>query len=584
MLNNVITIDTLEEAAGKAVFWRGEAYYSNGAVRQIQVIDDNIIARVKGTEIYHVRLWEEEGELMFDCTCPHADDGNFCKHCVAVGLTWLTGMTNFNKTEVEIDEKPPVDSWQKIHDYLAVQSPETLIKILLDVAKYDERIYRSLLLKAEPSEVNVNTLKTLRKAIEKATHTNSFTGLNGIEDIITGLDELIDSLEELLTPNGATILIELTEYAMERLEKTRDDLSDYDEEGEIIGIDERLGELHLQACNLASIDSRTLADRLFQLETTPSETANSFDPITYSEALGKLGLQRYRELAEMEWRKYAHLPKSTDYDSQYFKIKRVMETLAEAFGDTEELVAIHATDLSSAYAYLNIAEIWTEAKQPEKALDWAERGLQAFPEKTDSRLRDFLIDAYLERGRNDEAVQLAWAQFLEQPSLTDYQRLHAVTIAVANWSEYRERALNCLNDDIIHTASTFSNHKSENATPNYSRRVQIALWEDDLEAAHAAIQQGFCEQNLLITAAEKFSSTRPQDAINIYQRIVSSLIGKTKSSAYEEAIKLLRKIATLMTASNQHQALIEYLNALRIQHKAKRNFIVLLDDLISKTR
>ncbi|PQJ95358.1 SWIM zinc finger family protein [Chromatium okenii] len=51
MLNNVITIDTLEEAAGKAVFWRGEAYYSNGAVRQIQVIDDNIIARVKGTEI-----------------------------------------------------------------------------------------------------------------------------------------------------------------------------------------------------------------------------------------------------------------------------------------------------------------------------------------------------------------------------------------------------------------------------------------------------------------------------------------------------------------------------------------------------
>ncbi|WP_277949411.1 hypothetical protein [Chromatium okenii] len=43
-----------------------------------------------------------------------------------------------------------------------------------------------------------------------------------------------------------------------------------------------------------------------------------------------------------------------------------MEALATACGDIEELVAIHATDLSSAYAYLNIAEIWTEAQNQKK--------------------------------------------------------------------------------------------------------------------------------------------------------------------------------------------------------------------------
>jgi len=261
-----------------------------------------------------------------------------------------------------------------------------------------------------------------------------------------------------------------------------------------------------------------------------------------------------------------------------------MEALATASGNTEELVAIHATNLSSAFWYLNIVEIWMEAKQPEKALDWAERGLKTFPERTDNRLRDFLIDAYLERGRNDEAVQLTWAQFSEQPSLTHYQRLHGVTSALGIWSEYRERALNCLNDDMMHNANHATAWKPEGTTPNYSRRIEIALWENDLDAAQSAIQQGFCDQNLLLTAANRFASTRPQGAINIYRKIVSSLIDKTKSSAYEEAIKLLKKVAKLMIALNEHQALIEYLNALRLQYKTKRNFITLLDDLISKTR
>ena len=88
-----------------------------------------------------------------------------------------------------------------------------------------------------------------------------------------------------------------------------------------------------------------------------------------------------------------------------------MEQLAEASGDVDELVAIKSGDLSSAYRYLDIAEIWTTAGQPDKALEWAERGLKAFPERPDNRLRDFLVAAYLPRKRNGEALQLTWIQF-----------------------------------------------------------------------------------------------------------------------------------------------------------------------------
>jgi uncharacterized Zn finger protein len=107
----------------------------------------------------------------------------------------------------------------------------------------------------------------------------------------------------------------------------------------------------------------------------------------------------------------------------------------------EELVAIKSHDLSSSYHYLGIAEIWTKAKQHDKALEWAERGLKAFPERPDNRPRDFLVEAYLKRKRNDEALQLTWIQFGERPILEHYKKLHDVAGKLGLWPEQRNRAL-----------------------------------------------------------------------------------------------------------------------------------------------
>ena len=112
-----------------------------------------------------------------------------------------------------------------------------------------------------------------------------------------------------------------------------------------------------------------------------------------------------------------------------------MERLAEASGEVDELVAIKSRDLSSSYRYLDIAETWTKAKQPDKALDWAERGLKAFPERPDNRLRDFLVAAYLKRKRNDEALQLTKVQFEERPAHERYKKLHDVADKLGLWPE-----------------------------------------------------------------------------------------------------------------------------------------------------
>ncbi len=91
MFDKLITKDTLENLAGAAAFKRGEAYFSTGSVGHLSDTGDKISAQVEGTETYRVELRDDDGNLGYDCTCPRAAEGHFCKHCVAVGLAWLSG-------------------------------------------------------------------------------------------------------------------------------------------------------------------------------------------------------------------------------------------------------------------------------------------------------------------------------------------------------------------------------------------------------------------------------------------------------------------------------------------------------------
>ncbi|AFL75350.1 SWIM zinc finger family protein [Thiocystis violascens] len=575
MLADLITIDLLEDLAGKKVFWRGEAYYSNAAVRRVRMIGDKLTAKVEGTETYQVELWDDDGDLAYDCTCPHAAEGNFCKHCVAVGLAWLAGAADLP----ESDAGPRPDPWRLIRDYLATQPAEILIDLLLEIVQRDDRLYQSLLLKAERSGAGSDQAKIFRRAINAATQVNG----SGADDFADDLGTVIDSLDELLQPNTAALLVDLTEYAIERAEAAAQEIDD--EEGEAVEIMDRLNRLHLDACELARPDPVELATRLFRLEAQLSFNYCSFDPFTYREVLGETGLRRYRELVEAEWRELGPRSSKSAYDAHRLRITRLMERLAEASGDIEELVSIRSQDLTSAYRYLDIAELWVKAGEPEKALDWAERGLKAFPERPDNRLRDFLAVAYLERGRHDEALQLTWIQFEEQPELAHYRKLHAVADKLGRWTEQRERALAWLDETIVREAATTNRWKTTPSVPDYSRRLEIALWENDLDAAWMTAQQGAsaslsagtCDRRLLIALADQIEASRPEDAIALYRRVVPSIVQQTNNTAYDEAIKLIRKIGGLMKTLDRTRQFAEYLAELRIQYKPKRNFIKLLD-------
>ena len=75
------------DLAGSRSYKRGMAYYHEGRIGPSVGGDQQLEVTVVGTVPYVVKLWADGNEPGWSCTCPAAEDGSFCKHCVAVALS-----------------------------------------------------------------------------------------------------------------------------------------------------------------------------------------------------------------------------------------------------------------------------------------------------------------------------------------------------------------------------------------------------------------------------------------------------------------------------------------------------------------
>src|SRR5580693_135479 len=83
------TESDLMAAAGLLSYERGLEYLDQ--VEDLEISDAEVTANVFGNREYQVRLsfgtLHGAMTLSGDCSCPFGQEANFCKHCVAVGLT-----------------------------------------------------------------------------------------------------------------------------------------------------------------------------------------------------------------------------------------------------------------------------------------------------------------------------------------------------------------------------------------------------------------------------------------------------------------------------------------------------------------
>jgi uncharacterized Zn finger protein len=192
------------------------------------------------------------------------------------------------------------------------------------------------------------------------------------------------------------------------------------------------------------------------------------------ESVGRVHcLLRYRSLAEQVWDEVPtrQVSERGVHSSSNFRITYIMETLAKVSGSVDELVAVKARDLTYAYHYVEIVELLADAGRTDEALAWAERGIAAFPDRTDVRLRDVAARELHRVGRDDDAMSLIWAEFEDGPTSKSYELLHRHATAAGAWSELRTRAL-----DLMRQNETRARSARSVAATSSSRKRSV-IWK-----------------------------------------------------------------------------------------------------------
>ena len=577
-LSRSINDAVIRRLAGAPSYQRGLDYFSHGHVESLEDRDASVRAVVRGNQDYTVTLAADDGVLDYSCDCPVGTDGAFCKHCVAAALAWLNRAAGPARSvgRSKAKEVTLADAGKT----LQAEDKDTLVRMVLDWARDDERLHERLILYAARRSGPDTGAAAVRRAFEKAVRVRDFVPYREAAGWARDVDDAIDSVAQLLSDGQATAVIELCESALQSLLGAIQAVDDSD--GHFGVLRDRLQDIHYRACEKARPDPGELARRLFQWELHSDFDVFYDAAARYAKILGAKGMKVYRELAEAEWEKVpARTAKHERSEwGQHFHITHIMESLAQASGDIEQLVGVMSRDLSSAYGYLKIAEVYREARRHDNALLWVEKGLQAFPEHTDGRLREFAAEEYHRRRRHDDAMKLMWAEFSERPYLESYKTLERHAKKAGTWPKWRERALAEIR---LRVAKAKEKTRAQTrprwmqADDNHSILVEIFLHEGDVDEAWREAGLGGCSDTLWLRLAAAREKEHPEDAAPIYLKQAEAGIVRTSNGRYEDSVSLLVKAAAVMKRMDRSAEFVHNMEALRVKYKIKRNFVKLVE-------
>lgn len=520
--------------AGARFYRRGLNYLYEGRVGTGVWSDGQTEVTVVGTVPYLVRLWAEGSLPRWSCTCPAAEDGSFCKHCVAVALT------------LDADS-PPVEVTGRSEHRRSHRAPHRPGgEPGLDLAAFRKRLNWAF--------SSGGDYVTYREAGEWA----------------SGIHALIDDLESLCEDGHHHAAATLAEFAL----KSTDAAIGYvdDSGGEIVDIAGRLIDVHLRACRLGRPDPGELAKRLLDLEVS-TELGLHRAAATYADVLGETGLAAYRRLIEPRWRRAK--PAGDGYFSgDAFGLHQAMLGWAQGTGDPDALIEVHARGRMLPKDVLEICRALEAAERGDEAIQWALRGLREHRDRQWQLrgLREFLASIWRERGEREKAVGLFWDAFCAQPSLAAYRRLlHEVPRDwdAGDWSARCEKALRSRLAD--------PEARGREAAPGAATvLVEILFFEGRREEAWSAGLEFGCERRVWLSLARAREETHPLDAIAVYEPEVFRHIDRKNNSAYRSAVDLMDRIRTLADAAGAPERFKALVDGVRADHRLKRNLMRLL--------
>jgi len=527
------TEDDLHEAAGGQSFQRGRDYVS--AVADVAPTALGVRASVRGLDSYEVWLGRDGERLVGECSCPFGADGNFCKHCVAVGLVLLA--------EGPGPASPEVD----LAGYLRTLEPRELVELVLEQAGRDPALYRRLSLRA--GSTGAPQVAVLRRQLDEALRVRGYLDDRATRDYARRAREVLDTVDELITSGHASEARPLARSAVEGITAAMSTVDD--SAGAVTALYRRALWLYARACAAARPNPARLAEWLFRqrLEGPGWPVVELAD---FADTLGEAGLSVYRSLL----REACAAPA----EDSVVLLRAMRAQLAIVDGDLDARVDILAENVPNPKAFLDIVALLREEGEPAGAIRWAERGAE---ETGDPRLADVLAQSYVDDGRPEAAVALRESALRAAPTRHAYANLRATATLAGRWPAAREAAL-----DVLRAAAEESG----------ADELAGALLDDGepVEAWLAAEKHG-CGERAWLEVARTHGETHPADVLPGYRDAVRRCLDRTGRDASREVAVLLEELHTLSTRCGEEASFRALVGWLRGKYQRRPTLLAELD-------
>ncbi len=543
--------DHLIELAGERAFQRGEEYFRWRRIRDLSKEGGRVNAIVEGAQSYFAWLQENGSQLGYGCDCPEGKEGRCCKHCVAIGLSWL---------EAEKDGGFPANADStELRKSLSELTTENLVELVLQQASRDAHFRQDLRLKAarlQGAEPNLDEQRRLLELASEAAVTAE--DVDGFATILKDVKAALTLLLEEGFAVQAALLIE---------DAPASHYSGWTETAERLFA--LLLTYHRKSCQQMCITPDALAARLLEWQLRCPTVARAEVTDSYIELLGNAGWELYRQLAQAEWEQMhadgnPHLPAQRE---RCDRLTLLMAHAANKSRDIAALIAIKRQHTENACSYLELAQLCMQMGDEAQAIAWGQRGILLFPIYEVGGLYEFLAETYEVREDWTEALAVWFAQFQAQPSLLGYQRIAACAQKAAEWGLWRARALNTLQNDSAADSSTL---------------VSALLWEMEDDAAWQAAKNGGCRDGLWQEIAKRRERKHPEDALFIYKRLVAQYASCKNSYSYELAVQTLRRMARLLRKQKRQEEFLPFVESLCRQHRYQHALIKMLRQLVQR--
>ncbi|MER7538924.1 DUF6880 family protein [Streptomyces sp. NPDC097704] len=549
-----LTEAKLRALAGERSFRRGLGYVD--AVSGVEVGDGWIRASVRGTERYEVELLlGARRKPAGTCDCPYGQEGNFCKHLVALGLTVIGQEASFSRRrESARDRERGLNAW------LTGLSREDLLVLVREEMAEDRQLRRRLELRAASAR---GDLAEVRSRVRDLLDIGPFAQYGFVEyaDARAYADQAgqaVHAIRSLTASGRAADAMALARETIGTLAGVVENIDDADGRLGQIGVD--LADVHRESCGAARPDPEELAHWLVTHALDDAADLTGIDPLDYEEVLGERGMAALNRRVVDAWQA----------NRTGWAEKHLMQRLAKSGRDIDTVIAVHAADLApNGHTHLLIARELDTAGRPAEALEWAERGIRETEDlaDVDTALVDHLADRYTQADRFADAVTLRRDHFTARRTLLTYRQLRTAAETAACWPSERENALARLRAEAERTDTQ--------STPVL---VDILLDDKDIDSAWQAARKHGAHDGQWLTLADHSRPTRPADALGVYLSLAAPLTRQTGNHAYEQLVSLLLSIRDCHHRLGTPDDFTAYVTDLRAAQKRKRNPMRLLDD------